>query len=155
PADEAYGNVAGGSVDPLFTGDVAVGLVSGPRRGKLTGVTTASFTDGVATLGKLALTRVGSYSLPAGGSTLTDDTRTLDVVAAPTFKITLTPVTPGNFSAGQNFNVTVTAMLHHKADSGYLGTISLASSDLHAAGLPSTYAFKAVDAGTQSFVVTL
>ena len=79
------------------------------------------------------------------------------MVAAPRFKVTLGAGhhKPGdNLLPGAYSNVTVTARLHGKPDTGYLGTIHFSSSDPQA-GLPKDYQFQASDNGTQTFTVIL
>ena len=60
-ADDPFGNV-----DLTYTGSLTLGISSGPRGGKLIGVTMGSIASGVGTLDNLLLRiRLGSYTLDA------------------------------------------------------------------------------------------
>ena len=147
---------ANGQLDPLATGSVALLLSGSPTGGVLSGAVTVPLVNGVATFNNLSLNLASStaYTLSAASSSdLFNAAANVQVVAAPTFKVTLAPVTPGNTSAGQPFKVTVSAVLKGQPDTAYAGTIHFTSSVLDAV-LPSNQAFVGVN-GTESFTVIL
>jgi RHS repeat-associated protein len=141
-----------GLTDPFYSGLAALSPASAPKHGKLSGLLTEPIVNGVATFSNLSVTAAGSYTLlAASNGDLVAATVPLTAMQVPSFKVTLTPVTPGATAAGQAFTVTVTAELNGKPDSAYAGTIHFASSDPHAALLGD----KAIANGTGSFQVTL
>jgi hypothetical protein len=63
---------------------------------------------------------------------------------------------PSSAKAGTSFTYTVTAEnASGKVDTGFMGTIRLASTDSKIQGLPSTYTFTAANDGVAKFTVTL
>jgi RHS repeat-associated protein len=147
---------ANNQIDALYQGSVALSLSGSSGGGKLNGVLIAPIHDGVATFTNLSLSAVGSFTLLAASTgNLMPMTATVNVVPAPVFHVTLTPVTSGQTGAGQQFTAKVTALLGGNPDTGYVGTVQLSSNDPHAAGLPGSYTFLGTDGGTRSFTVTL
>jgi RHS repeat-associated protein len=144
---------AHGNTDVNFNGTAELLLSSAPPGGKLTGAATAVFHNGVATFANLSLNAAGSYTLVAASTgDLLGASTTLAVTAPPQFKVSLAAAT-NNASAGQPFNVTVTAQLGGKTDMAYLGTVLLTSSDPQVA--PATYTFLPGDNGKKSITITL
>jgi RHS repeat-associated protein len=144
---------AHGNIDVNYNGTAGLLLTSAPAGGKLAGVNTALFQDGVATFNNLSLNASGSYTLVAANNgELLGASTTLSVAPPPKFKVALAPAS-GNASAGQPFDVTVTAEIGGKPDAAYLGTIVLTSSDPQVA--PMTVTFLAGDNGKKTITLTL
>ncbi len=143
-----------GITDPLYQGSAALSQSIGLASGQLSGVLVGPIVNGVATFSNLSLSKTGPYTLVAATpSDLVAATASVSVLAAPQFKVTLAPVTPGQTSAGQSFNVTISALLNGKLDPGYGGTVLLTSSDPQVA--PNHLTFSSSDGGTQTFTLTL
>jgi hypothetical protein len=78
------------------------------------------------------------------------------VGAAPTNTIHFSISAPSTATAGQPFNVTVTALdSSNNVDTGYTGIVQLTSSDGSAVFAPATWNFTGADGGTHTFSVTL
>ena len=143
-----------GNLDTSFSGNVTVRLASGP--GTLTGKLMMPATAGVAVFDDLVDTSSGDIALSAASGTLTGDT---------TPPIPVAPATPAQFAVATSFNntdvagtlgtVTITALDQYSnpenGSSPYEGTVNLSSTDAQLAGLPATYTFVAVDAGSHTF----
>ncbi len=149
-AYDAYGNVATG-----YTGTVS--LTSSDHHAALP----SSFTFAAAAAGQhsfpVALDTAGSQWITATDTatsslTATESGITVQASAAKTFTLAGFPTTD---TAGAVGNVVVTAYdAYGNVATGYTGTVSLTSSDHHAA-LPSSFTFAAADAGQHSFSVAL
>jgi hypothetical protein len=140
-----------GQIDHGFNGTAALQLVGGPAGGKLSGVLTAAIVNGVATFSNLSLSAAGTYTfLAASSSDLIAATISLSVVAAPQFKVTLSPASAGS---GQTFTATITALLGGKPDTAYLGTVVLTSSDPQVA--PIAVSFPSGSNGTITLSIVL
>jgi RHS repeat-associated protein len=144
---------AHGNIDVNYNGTAGLLLSAAPARGKLAGVTSAVFQDGVATFTNLSLTATGNYTLVAASSgDLLGASTSLNVVPPPKFKVSLAPATSST-SAGQPFNVTIMPKIGGKPDTAYLGTVVLTSSDPRVA--PVMYTFVPGDNGKKTLTITL
>jgi Ca2+-binding RTX toxin-like protein len=77
----------------------------------------------------------------------------ITVAPAPRFTVHLAPVTSGNTTAGLPFNVTITALINGKPDTGYVGSVRITSSDPQVS--PGTYSFLPGDDGSKILPITL
>lgn len=144
---------ANGAPDILYSGSVTLTVSSKPTGGKLSGTLIEPVVNGVATF-HLSPSEVGYYTVLASStSDLQAASATLAVVAAPTFKVSLAPANLGHTTTGQQFTVTVEALLNGKPDTAYDGTVQFTSSDPFAV-LPASQVFSGTN-GTEQFTVTL
>ncbi len=147
--EDAYNNVLSGN----STDQVTLVLGTNPSGAILSGTTTATVSDGIATFGNLSVNLAGNgYTLVASSpSTATGATSSGFNVTANTVVTHLVVSAPSGDTAGGTFSVTVSALNSANATiSGYTGTIHFSSSDV-AAGLPANYTFTSTDAGVHTF----
>lgn len=112
-----------------------------------------SFSSGRATLTATAFKAESSRKLTITDGTVASDSGTFGVGPAGTSTLQLTSATTA--TAGTAFSATVTAYdAYGNIATGYRGTVSFGSSDVHA-NLPADRAFSAADAGTATFSITL
>lgn len=105
-----------------------------------------TFTDSIR------LVTTGDQTVTVSSPLLPSFTQTVNVTPAIT---RLAVSAPTASTAGDTFNVTVTAYdALGNVGAGYTSTVHFSSSDV-AAGLPADYAFTAADAGVHTFAVTL
>lgn len=144
---DADGNVVTG-----FLG--TVGIIGAPGTKPSTYTFTAA-DNGVHTVTNAAtLFALGSGTYSVTSPFLADASGTIDVVAGPAAKISVT-ANQSSAVAGTSTSVTISAFdAYGNAAPTYLGTVHFTSSDLQA-GLPSDYTFTADDAGSHTFEVAL
>lgn len=102
--------------------------------------------------GSIHLVTVGDQTVTVASPLMTSSTSTVTVTPAVSKLAIDAPTTT---TAGDTFNVTVTALDSlGGVGTGYTSTIHFSSSDVQA-GLPADYTFTSADAGFHSFTVTL
>lgn len=151
---DQYGNtVTGANVD-----QITVSLLS-PGTTLLSGLTTATVKNGVATFSNLAINKPGTYMLVAthaSGVLPAALSSSFSVYARTTtaFRIAFAGTTTATKNtAGSAFTMTVTALTATGAiDASYRGTVRFISSDTQAA-LPGEYTFVAGDNGVHTFTL--
>ena len=149
-AYDAYGNVATGYMG-------AVSLFSSDPRADLPPRYTFVAADAGRHRFAVALDTAGTQTITAtdtesSGLTATESGVMVQPAAAEIFSVIGFPASD---TAGATGNVTVSACdAYGNVATGYIGTVSLTSSDPLAV-LPSSYTFSAVDAGQHRFAVTL
>jgi hypothetical protein len=146
-----------GGTDANYLGSVMLVVLSGPTGGKVAGTTLVPVQNGVAAFANLSLKPAGNYTLMAlGAGDLLAASATITVLQAPQFKVTLTPSVPGNNSAGQSFNLTITAQVAGHPHTAYLGSVLLTSSDPQAVlPAPNPIVFGPNDHGSRTLSVIL
>lgn len=96
--------------DPVtdFTGSVTIAIENNPGSGTLSGTTTVTAVDGLATFGDLSINKTGSgYSLQATSSGLSTATSsTFDITPGPAAQLSIN-TQPSNAVAGANINPAV------------------------------------------------
>ena len=147
---DAFGNVATG-----YTGSVAFSSSDGhavlPADHTFSGADAGVHTFSVAleTAGTQSITVIDTTTSSIVGS---ESNLVVQPAAAATLAVTGFPATT---TAGAANDVVVTAYdAYGNVATGYVGTVVVSSTDGHAV-LPADYTFKAADAGTHSFPVTL
>lgn len=102
--------------------------------------------------GSLRLVTLGNQTVTVASPAMTSSTSTVTVTPAVS-RLAITAPTAS--TAGDTFNVTVTALDSlGSVGTGYTSTIRFSSSDAQA-GLPAEYTFTSADAGVHTFTVTL
>ncbi len=143
-AYDPFGNVAGG-----FTGNISVGIASGPAGGVLTGTVSLAAVNGVATFSGLMLTKAGSgYVLQVSSSGLTSATSTaVSVSPAASSQLLLTSQSPASVIAGAGFGLVATAYdPFGNLAGGFTGNISVGIASGPAGGvLTGTVSLAAVN----------
>jgi hypothetical protein len=142
-----------GNPDPTYTGSLTLALVRGPKRSKLSGVTSATATAGQAVF-TVSLNQIGAgYRLQVRGDGL-PPALSSPITVAPTTHFSVTGV-PSRVQVGQSFVVTITALTARNAvDGSYLGTVHFTSTDPLAL-LPADYTFRRGNHGKVRLHVTL
>jgi protocatechuate 3,4-dioxygenase beta subunit len=134
---------------------VTLTIASGPTGGTLSGTTSVTAVNGIATFANLVLTKAGSYTLKAastGLKSVTSASFTITAAAASSFSVT---GFPSSTTAGTSKNFTVTVLdPYGNTATSYRGTVQFSSSDPQAA-LPANYMFTATDAGKHTFSAAL
>ncbi|MBN9118445.1 MAG: VCBS repeat-containing protein [Planctomycetes bacterium] len=157
-AVDANGNAATGfrgtvyisSSDPAAT--TAAGYAFNPLDAGIPYVFTAADAGSHTFTGAIRLVTGGDQTVTAAAPNMTPATTTVTVTGQVTH---LAFGAPTAASAGDTFQVTVSALDAVGAvATGYSSTIRFSSSDVRA-GLPADYTFTAADAGTHTFTVTL
>jgi hypothetical protein len=102
---------ANGTLDPTFSGNITVQLVSNPGGATLSGKLTATAVNGVATFAGLSLSSLGNgYTIRANSTGLTSvTTAPISIVPATPVKLILQGV-EGLVDAGEHFTVGVIAV---------------------------------------------
>jgi len=150
-AYDAYGNVATG-----YTGTVALSSSDGNA------VLPADYTFTAIDRGThrftVTLETAGAQAIAATDTTTTSLTASetgITVQAAALARLAVTGF-PTNPTAGRPYNVTVSGTdVYGNVIIGYLGTVSLSSTDSSAVFQPAAYTFVAADLGTHTFIATL
>src|SRR5580698_1816907 len=122
---------------------------------------TANAVAGVATFSALAApTQLGTYvynaNFTAAGSNTLGQASASEVVTAVTAtQLVFTTPFPTSTNSGAPSTVVVTAQTAAGATfTGFIGTVTLSSSDAYATFVPQNYSYVAGDAGAHSFAVT-
>jgi uncharacterized protein (TIGR03118 family) len=146
-AVDLFGNTA-----TTYSGSAALQLVNAAN-GKQLSTGYVSLSQGVGNYTPIVLGTPGTDMLTAVSlGTLDPASKAIQVIAAPTFAMTLAPASAGNFGSGQQFKVVITARAGGQTEIAYTGPIHLTSSDPQAI-LPSNPTI--TSGGTASFLVTL
>lgn len=128
--EDPYGNLTAPS------GNVSIGIASGPVGAALVGPTTATASDGVATYDGLTLARAGSYTLQASGGGLPPATIGPIVVtpAAPARLLASNPA-PSDVSAGVGFGLAVSAEdAYGNPISSFGGAVTITAAEVSRSG---------------------
>ncbi len=149
-AYDAYGNVATGYTGTVF-------LTSSDMHGVIPSTYTFTSSNAGAHRFSVVLDTAGTQSITAtdtATASITGSESGIAVQPAAAKTLTIAGV-PATVSAGTTNDVTVTAYdAYGNVATDYTGTVSLSTSDPHAA-LPSSYTFAAADAGLHRFAVAL
>ncbi len=144
----------------ILTGDnsdqVTLTLTSNGNGATLSGTTTVTAVNGVATFSNITVDQVGQgYTLTATSGSLTPAVSgPFNVTPGVAARLLITNA-PGNVKSGQAFTFTITALdAFGNVSTGYGGTVTFTSSD-PLAQLPADYTFQPSDAGIHTFTATL
>lgn len=134
---------------------ISIAIGNNPNGGTLSGTTTATVSNGIATFSNLSINRSGlGYTLIAASTGLNGATSSaFDVLVGPV--TTFTIQAPATIRGGIPFAFTITAFDQFGSiNTSYKGTVAFNSSD-PLAQLPSNYTFTSADKGVHTFTATL
>ncbi|MBI5528600.1 MAG: Ig-like domain-containing protein [Deltaproteobacteria bacterium] len=143
---DQYGNLAASAAN-----QVTMSIATGPAGAALSGTKTKSPAGGVAAFGDLRLDKAGAYTLLATAAGVTPTVESNGFTVNPAAASSLKLEAPAGVTAGNAFELTVTANDQYgNVATGYTGGIAFTSADPQAV-LPADYTFAAPDAGTHTF----
>jgi hypothetical protein len=133
-AEDNFGNIT-----PNFSGSVTLALASNPGGGTLTGTTSTSFNNGLASFTGLSLNKSGSgYSLVASSAGLSpppSSSMTFNVIPAAPSQLAVTTPPPATVTAGQAFGLTAAVEDQYgNVVAGFSGNLAVAPTNTAAEG---------------------